>query len=187
MSLLTNLKAEKSTLSKGDIGNLKNLTALTGIEISGDTSYPNEDVIGDTHDLITMTGLTSLKLMYLTNITGNISDFNSLVNATEINVSGCTNVIGEIQNLGNLISLEMLSISRTTINGDGLELVKRLCNNGKTTGVLEVINSGTITVGDRQAYDIKCTWDSTNSTVTITNKTGTVTYATYHWDSDTVS
>lgn len=187
MSLLTKLIAEKSTLSKGDIGNLKNLTALTSLEISGDASYPNTTVYGNTHDLITMTGLTSLKLLYLTGITGNISDFNSLVNATEIGVYYCPNVIGEIQSLGSLTALEMLNINGTTISGDGLELVKRLCTHGKTTGVLEVKNSGTITVGDRQAYDIKCTWDSTNSTVTITNRTGTVTYATYHWDSDTVS
>ncbi len=138
MSLLTTLFAEKSTLSSGDISNLKKLTGLTILTIGGDSSYPNTQINGDIQDLGTLTNLTSLTLRCITNITGDISVLNELESLTYLELLGCSKLSGSIQDLGNLTSVTEIVINGTVINGDGLELVKSLCSNGKTTGVLTV-------------------------------------------------
>ena len=137
LTALTSINLTNSQVT-GDIANLKNLTALTSINLT------NSQVTGDIANLKNLTALTSINLTN-SQVTGDIANLKNLTALTSINLTN-SQVTGDIANLKNLTALTSINLTNSQVTGDiaaftNMSELKELRLNVPTSLVLGELSS----------------------------------------------
>lgn len=97
--------------SYGDISSLKDLMALTSLDVS------NAKVYGDISSLKDLTALTSFSLLN-TQLSGNIASLGTLTKLYFFELSSTDKIVGDVSSLKTLSKLERFKITNSDIYGD---------------------------------------------------------------------
>ena len=111
LTALTYLNLSDSQVT-GDIANLKNLTSLTNLSLS------NTSVSGDIAAVKNLTALTNINFHNSQQVTGDIANLKNLTALTSIDFYNSQQVTGDIANLHNLTALTYLNFYNSQVTGD---------------------------------------------------------------------
>ena len=139
LTALTYLNLSDSQVT-GDIANLKNLTSLTNLSLS------NTSVSGDIAAVKNLTALTNINFHNSQQVTGDIANLKNLTALTSIDFYNSQQVTGDIANLHNLTALININLSDSQVTGDiaaftNMSELKELRLNVQTSLVLGELSS----------------------------------------------